>query len=129
VSPPGSLERPDGKLHLYSGHDWTVTPLLMTVSQPDDPRLRAWAPFCASIAFELWSSRPADALSHWAALGQPSAADDGRYVRVLWNGEPVALPGGVEVCPSVLIPPPPVSWIRSCGCLFVMLFLSCCCCV
>jgi hypothetical protein len=86
------LERPDGKLHLYSGHDWTVTPLLMAVCKRDEPQLDVWAPFCSSISFELWSSRPGDAaLAHWASGGQPSAADEGRYVRVLWNGEPISL--------------------------------------
>lgn len=88
------LERPDGKLHLYSGHDWTVTPLLMAVARRDEPQLGVWAPFCSSISFELWSSRPGDTpLAHWASRGEPSAADDGRFVRVLWNGEPISLPG------------------------------------
>lgn len=94
------LERPDGVLHLYSGHDWTVTPLLMAVCRPDEPALSAWPPFCSSISFELWSSRPGDApLSHWARAGAPSASAEGRYVRVLWNGAPIRLTAsGEEVC-------------------------------
>ena len=86
------LERPDGRLYLYSGHDWTCTPLLMAVARRDEPLLDEWPPFCSSIAFELWSSRPDDeALPHWASKGMPSAADDGRYVRVVWNGQPISL--------------------------------------
>jgi len=38
------LERPDQMLHLYSGHDWTVTPLLLAVCRHDEPALRSGAP-------------------------------------------------------------------------------------
>jgi len=39
---------------------------------------------------ELWS-RSDTPLCHWASGGDPAAADEGRYVRVLWNGAPVRL--------------------------------------
>ena len=88
-----TLERPDGVLHLYSGHDWTVTPLLLCVARADEPQLRSWPPFCSNIAFELWSSRQADAkgLSHHACEGEVAAGGDGRYVRVLYNGRPIEM--------------------------------------
>ena len=88
-----TLGRPDGALHLYSGHDWTVTPLLMAVCRDDEPRLSRWPGFCTSIAFELWSVDPADAgpPAHWPSRGAGAMREDERYVRVLWNGEPVAL--------------------------------------
>ncbi|EOD04231.1 hypothetical protein EMIHUDRAFT_439233 [Emiliania huxleyi CCMP1516] len=35
------LRRPDQTLHLYSGHDWTVTPLLLAVCRHDEPALRS----------------------------------------------------------------------------------------
>jgi len=38
------LERPDQTLHLYSGHDWTVTPLLLAVCRHDEPALRSRRP-------------------------------------------------------------------------------------
>ena len=88
-----TLERPDGTLHLYSGHDWTVSPLLMCVAKHDEPMLDGWPPFCANIAFELWSSREDDydesrQLSH----ARGDRGHDGRHVRVLFNGEPVDMP-------------------------------------
>ena len=49
------LQRPDGRLHMYSAHDWTVAPLLLCVARHDDPELSMWAPFCSNISFELWS--------------------------------------------------------------------------
>jgi len=94
-----TIERPDGKLHLYSGHDWTVSPLLLCVAHHDDPAFHSWPPFCSNIAFEVWSSRPSDddGLNHYACDG----AGHGRHVRVLYNGVPVALrcgTAGEEAC-------------------------------
>lgn len=43
-----SMGRPDGKLHLYSGHDWTLSPLLLCVAKPDDPLFHSWPPFCSN---------------------------------------------------------------------------------
>ncbi|KAL1507031.1 hypothetical protein AB1Y20_007893 [Prymnesium parvum] len=85
------LDRPDGVLHLYSGHDWTVTPLLMCVAKRDEPALQLWPPFCSNIAFELWSSRPADAsgINHHDCEG--GSTSDDRHVRVLLNGSPIAM--------------------------------------
>ena len=84
-----TLSKPDGTLHLYSGHDWSVSPLLMCVVAPDDARLHDWPPFCSNIAIELWSTREADVatprqLSHHASCGDASANDAGRHVRVLY---------------------------------------------
>eukprot|EP00327_Prymnesium_parvum_P005303 CAMPEP_0182814776 /NCGR_PEP_ID=MMETSP0006_2-20121128/10037_1 /TAXON_ID=97485 /ORGANISM="Prymnesium parvum, Strain Texoma1" /LENGTH=537 /DNA_ID=CAMNT_0024940929 /DNA_START=82 /DNA_END=1696 /DNA_ORIENTATION=+ len=109
------LDRPDGVLHLYSGHDWTVTPLLMCVAKRDEPALQLWPPFCSNIAFELWSANQARGLPGeklvlcWAShphAAPPQAADasginhhdceggstsDDRHVRVLLNGSPIAM--------------------------------------
>lgn len=88
-----TLERPDGCMHLYSGHDWTVTPLLLSVAKQDEPGLRSWPPFCSNIAFELWSSRAQDVkgVSHYACEGDAAMNNEGKHVRVLYNGSPVAL--------------------------------------
>lgn len=51
------LERPDGTLYLYSGHDWTVSPLLLCLVLPSEELLDEWPPFCSNLAIELWSSR------------------------------------------------------------------------
>jgi hypothetical protein len=90
------LSQPDGVLHLYSGHDWSVTPLLMCMIDPHDPLLSNWPPFCSNLAVELWSSRAADTalprtLREAACDGAPGAQDEGRYVRVVYNGQPVRL--------------------------------------
>lgn len=90
------LSRPDGGLHLYSGHDWTVSPLLLCVTRPDDPIHGMWPPFCSNIAFEIWSTRPSEratprVLSHPASRGDADANDEGHFVRVTFNGRPVKL--------------------------------------
>ena len=79
-----------------SGHDWSVTPLLMCLVARDDPNLSHWPPFCSNIVFELWSTREADAsmprqLSHPACIGGVGAHEAQRHVRVLYNGQPVKL--------------------------------------
>ena len=95
------VSRPDGVLHLYSGHDWSVSPLLLCVTSPDDPVHGSWPPFCSNIAFEVWSTRVAEratprVLSHPATHGDAAANDEGHFVRVLFNGSPVRL-----ACPTV----------------------------
>ena len=102
-----TLERPDGpKLHLYSGHDWTVGPLLMCLCRRAEPLLRTWPPFCAELAVELWSAPPTDASRPTDDGPAAGAAPDGhahgaggggaRYVRVLYNGTPLDLPCSAE---------------------------------
>jgi len=91
-----SMQRPDASLHLYSGHDWSVTPLLMAVVPHGHPTLTHWPPFCSNIAFELWCTREADptpraTLAHPASGGDPSAQEAGRHVRVVYNGQTVLL--------------------------------------
>ena len=104
-----TLGRPDGCLHLYSGHDWTLSPLLMCMVRPDDPMLGQWPPFCSNLAIELWSTRPADrkaaggaGLSDPFCQGsEPSLADEGRHVRCVFNGQPVDMccsPAGQQTC-------------------------------
>ena len=91
-----TLARPDRALHLYSGHDWSVSPLLMCCVARDDPLLHGWPPFCSNFCIELWSTREADRepqrLCHAACAGLAAAAAEGDYhVRVLYNGRPVRL--------------------------------------
>ena len=90
------LGKPDGSLHLYSGHDWSVSPLLMCIVGRTSPLLHSWPPFCSNIAFELWSTRKEDIaspriLSHPASRGDETVQEEGRYVRVLYNGQPVEM--------------------------------------
>lgn len=93
-----TLDRPDGRLHLYSGHDWTVGPLLMCLCRADDPLLHQWPRFCAEVAIELWSSNPSDApAAFWPSYGAtPARREEQRYVRVLYNGEPLDLACSAE---------------------------------
>jgi hypothetical protein len=65
--------------------------------------LKTWPPFCANIAFELWSTREGDVvggrqLSHHAGGDDP---DEGRHVRVTFNGVAVDMPcsaAGQDTC-------------------------------
>ena len=67
------------KFVLYSGHDSTVTPLLINLGVHDDTRL---TPYATGVVFELWR----DTLEDTSA--QKDSAD-GFYFRVLVNGEVV----------------------------------------
>ena len=97
-----TIEKPDGKIHLYSGHDWTVTPLLLTACRLDEPLTKLWPPFCSNISFELWSEREDDAerLPYWGTRGV-GTKDDGRYVRTVYNSASIDMPcsrKGDEYC-------------------------------
>ena len=108
-----TLGRPDGKLHLISGHDWSVSPLLMALTRPDDDAKHLWPPFCSNLALELWSCRDDDwrgaaprgahdgsgaerSVGFWAAAGREHARDEGRYVRAVYNGVAVDMPCSSE---------------------------------
>ena len=87
------MDRPDKMYHLYSGHDWTVSPLFMCVAGKG--ATHAWPPFCSNITFEVWSAKEEDeVIEHWANQGidKNGKNDDGRYVRVLYNSEILKMP-------------------------------------
>ena len=87
-----TIEKPDGKIHLYSGHDWTVTPLLLTVCRLNAPETKMWPPFCSNISFELWSDREDDVqLPYWGTRGIKNQ-DEGRYVRTIYNSNVIDMP-------------------------------------
>ena len=69
------------KMYLYSAHDSTIMPLLTALGQP--PEQNHWPIYLSNIVFELWE--------------KPSGV---KYVRVLYNKEPMSMPcgGGGEVC-------------------------------
>jgi hypothetical protein len=97
-----TMEKPDGKLHLYSGHDWTVTPLLLTACrEKEEPAIHTWPPFCSNISFELWSDRDDDVrLNYWGTRGIQNH-DQGRYVRTIYNSNVIDMPcspRGEEYC-------------------------------
>jgi hypothetical protein len=104
------LSRPDGALHLYSGHDWTVSPLLLCLVDRSDPLLGAWPPFTANLAIELWCTRPTSGSGSAATAplddsfchgGSAELADEGRYVRCVYNGQPIrmrGMPEGADTC-------------------------------
>jgi hypothetical protein len=90
------MDRPDSTMHLYSGHDWSVSPLFMCVAGPG--ATHDWPPFCSNISFEVWSDCAEDSAPvHWSVNGINPQNDDGRYVRVIYNSEVLKMPCG-EVC-------------------------------
>ncbi|KAJ3390251.1 hypothetical protein HDU80_011317 [Chytriomyces hyalinus] len=76
------------KLGIFSGHDTTIGPLLVSLGLFEG-ETRAWPKFASNIAFEVLqdTKRNSNALN---------AGDEGRYVRVKYNG--VAM--GLEACKS-----------------------------
>ena len=93
------------KFVLYSGHDSTVTPLLINLGVHDQKR---WTPYATRVVFELWRDTLLDSSK------QPDSIDN-FYFRVLVNGKVVtskmtfcgdALVKG-ELCPVQEL----VSWL------------------
>ncbi|XP_078373225.1 2-phosphoxylose phosphatase 1-like isoform X2 [Oculina patagonica] len=93
------------KFVLYSGHDSTVTPLLLNLGVHDQKR---WTPYATRVAFELWRDTHEDSSKQQSSL-------DNFYFRVIVNGKRVtskmrfcgdALVKG-ELCPLKEL----VSWL------------------
>ncbi|MCJ1423049.1 Lysophosphatidic acid phosphatase type 6 [Sticta canariensis] len=73
--------QPGPKLQLFSAHDTTVLPILQVLRHDTDK----WPPYVANIVFELWQRPP----KRW-----PWSSNQGEsFVRVLYNGQPLRLPG------------------------------------
>lgn len=72
-----AAEKPTAKMHLYSGHDSTILPLLVALGK-EEPH---WPPYLSHLVFELWK--------------RPSTGE--HYVKVLYNRKPLRLS---ELCPE-----------------------------
>lgn len=79
------------KFVLYSGHDSTVTPLLINLGVNDRTR---WTPYATRVVFELWRDTLVDSSK------QPDSLDN-FYFRVLVNGKVVT--GEMEFCGDALV--------------------------
>ena len=80
--------RPPARLALYSAHDSTLHSVLAALGR----RTRAWAPFTATVAFELWRAPAGAAGSDSGGGGGGGGGRD--WVRILFNGRPLELDGG-----------------------------------
>lgn len=69
------------KLRLYSAHDTTVLPILQMLRHDTDD----WPPYVANIVLELWQRQS----KGWLL----SSGNVESFVRVLYNGQPLRLPG------------------------------------
>ena len=79
------------KFVLYSGHDTTVTPLLINLGVHDETR---WTPYATRVVFELWRDTLAD-------TSEQKDSADGFYFRVLVNGEIVT--NKMKFCGDLLL--------------------------
>lgn len=79
------------KFVLYSGHDTTVTPLLINLGVHDETR---WTPYATRVVFELWRDILAD-------TSEQKDSADGFYFRVLVNGEIVT--NKMKFCGDLLL--------------------------
>ncbi|KAJ7393280.1 hypothetical protein OS493_006249 [Desmophyllum pertusum] len=79
------------KFVLLSGHDTTVTPLLLNLGVHDRKR---WTPYATRVAFELWRDTAVDSSQ------QPDAIDN-FYFRVLVNGKVVT--SKMKFCGDALV--------------------------
>ncbi|GIM04066.1 hypothetical protein Vretimale_8691 [Volvox reticuliferus] len=108
---------PASQLYLFSGHDSSLMPLLAVLGQP----ARAWPPFASHLVFELWQRKAAATVPGDKKAPTAAAATMGRrgrvtaeselsgsrsgsglgsgnhdtefWVRVLYNGAPLVVPG------------------------------------
>ena len=84
---PASLDAVPPKMLLYSGHDWTIMPLLMVlrpsfgVTEEDAD----WADFASDLAFEVWTEERATVVA--VAAPKPEI-----YCRILYCGRVLELP-------------------------------------
>ncbi|KAI7857192.1 histidine phosphatase superfamily [Circinella umbellata] len=76
----------DRKLHIYSGHDTTVGPLLISLGVFD----KRWPPFSSSIIFELFKEKGTNLSWTSRIFGQK---EQPHYVRVRYNDKILELPG------------------------------------
>ena len=76
----GIQEGPGAKMIVFSGHDSTLSPLLVALGRP----FKTWPPFASSLVFELWQGK--------AGKGRKGRPE----VRVLFNREPLVIEGGSE---------------------------------
>ena len=79
------------KFVLYSGHDSTVTPLLINLGVHDRTR---WTPYATRVVFELWRDTLIDSSK------QPDSTDK-FYFRVLVNGKVVT--SKMQFCGDALL--------------------------
>jgi hypothetical protein len=87
---PGDEATVKPRLFLYSGHDWTLMPLLMAL-QPGfgrSPAKAEWVPFAADLALELWEEEE-DAGGETA--GRPPQRRR-RYCQLRYCGQVLTLP-------------------------------------
>eukprot|EP00878_Enallax_costatus_P030007 GHUV01032595.1.p1 GENE.GHUV01032595.1~~GHUV01032595.1.p1 ORF type:complete len:170 (+),score=59.64 GHUV01032595.1:331-840(+) len=98
---------------MYSGHDSTIMPLLTALGV----ELERWPPYISNLVFELWELQPPQlalknnmaqsSSSNWNDSGKGDGhqqqGTEGPYVvRVLYNKQPLQLPGASEVNPTLL---------------------------
>ena len=79
------------KFVLYSGHDSTVTPLLINLGVHDRTR---WTPYATRVVFELWRDTLLDS-------SKQSGSVDNFYFRVLVNGKVVT--SKMKFCGDALV--------------------------
>ncbi|KAG2482702.1 hypothetical protein HYH03_018383 [Edaphochlamys debaryana] len=91
AAPPGHA---GPTLHLYSGHDSTLFPLLAALGHP----LRRWPGFTASLVLELFRAPPGPAQLWLDTLpGSDAHVAAPRYiVRMLYNGRPLDVDTGTS---------------------------------
>ncbi|WIA35594.1 hypothetical protein OEZ86_004015 [Tetradesmus obliquus] len=95
------------KLMMFSGHDSTIMPLLTALGCD----LQRWPPYISNLVFELWELKPpTHQLQNNMAAGNAAAASSSSsseapgpfVVRVLYNKQPLQLPGAAEANPTLL---------------------------
>jgi hypothetical protein len=100
------------KFMMYSGHDSTIMPLLTALGVD----FERWPPYISNLVFELWELQPPplNPKSNMAPStssngnqqqqhNSSSSSSNGPYVvRVLYNKQPVLLPGASEANPTLL---------------------------
>ena len=93
-----TASRPDGMLHLHSAHDWSLVRLLMCLASRRQLKASSFPPFCSNLSIELWSEKADESDDFWAATGNASASQPGHFVRIVFNGQPLEMACGADLC-------------------------------
>ena len=82
----------DPKMALFGCHDSTLAAILASLGALEDEN-NTWPSFTSSLAVELFNESKQAVSSQREHSPQPLAKKPQKYIRILYNGRPITIPG------------------------------------